>query len=151
MADNNNQYNLGYSFFQDKNNEVLSQDQLKHMHPLFRRGYRTAQDDYMKKTSRNFPTVLSDIPTRPEVFVPDWNDILAATRRPRFNKLHNTPALAPVLNEMIKAVENKKHLIKRYSDVVRLVNEAFDIVLQYGYDSGILDEHDLSKYNYAPK
>lgn len=151
MADNNNQYQIGYDFFQDKRNETLSNEQLKQMHPLFRRGYRTAQEDYMKKTNRNFPTVLSDIPKRPEVFVPDWNDILAATRRPRFSKLHNTPALQPVLNEIIRSVENKKHLVKRYSDVVRLVNEAFDVVLQYGYDCGILDENDLSKYNYVPK
>lgn len=146
-----NQYNLGYAFFQDKNNEVLSNEQLKQMHPVFRRGYRTAQEDYMKKTNRNFPTVLADIPKRSEVFVPDWNDILAATRRPRFAKLHEVPELAPVLNEIIKSVENRKHLIKRYADVVRLVNEQFDLVLQYGYDCGVLDEHDLSKYNYSPK
>lgn len=147
----NDQYTLGYTFFQDKRNEPLTPEALKQMHPFFRRGYRTAQEDQMKKNNQNFPFVLSDIPTRGEVFVPDWNDILAATRRPRFNKLHNIPALAPVLNELIKAVEKNKDKVRRYSDVVRMVDEGFDIILQYGYDSGILDEHDLSKYNYVPK
>jgi len=145
----NDQYALGYACFQS--NEVLSNEQLKQMHPLFRRGYRTAQEDHLKKTNQSFPFVLSNIPTRAEVFVPDWNDILAATRRPRFAKLHNIPALTPVLNEIIRAVENNKHKITRYSDVVAMVNKGLDIVLQYGYESGILDEHDLSKYNYVPK
>lgn len=146
----NDQYNLGYKMFQDSS-ELLSAEQLKTMHPLFRRGYRTAQSDFLKKNNTTFPTVISDIPRRPEVFVPDWNDILAATRRPRFMKLHNIPALAPVLNELIKAVDNNKHKIKRYSDVLRMVDEGFDIILQYGYDSGILDENDLAKYNYVHK
>lgn len=150
MADNN-QYNLGYDFFQDKNNEVLSNDQLKQMHPLFRRGYRTAQEDYMKKHNRNFPTVLADIPKKSDVFVPTWNDIMAATRRPRFAKLHNTPELKPMLNEIVNSVEKRTHRIKRYSDIIRLVNEALDTILQHGYDIGILDEHDLSKYDYVPK
>ena len=146
----NDQYNLGYKMFQDSS-ELLSAEQLKTMHPLFRRGYRTAQSDLLKKNNTTFPTVISDIPRRPEVFVPDWNDILAATRRPRFNKLHTIPALAPVLNELIKAVEKNKHKVKRYSDVLRMVDEGFDIILQYGYDCGILDENDLAKYNYVHK
>lgn len=145
------QYKLGYDFFQNKENEILSNEQLKHMHPIFRRGYRTAQSDHLKKTNVIFPTVISDIPRRPEVFVPDWNDILAATRRPRYNKLHTIPALAPVLNLLIKSVEDNKHKVKRYSDVMRMVDEGFDIILQYGYDSGILDDNDLAKYNYVHK
>lgn len=147
----NDQYTLGYTFFQDRRNERLSPEALKQMHPFFRRGYRTAQEDQMKKTNTNFPFVLSNIPVRSNLFVPDWNDILAATRRPRFAKLHNIPALNPVLNELIKSVENNKHKIRRYADVVRMVDEGFDIILQYGYDCGILDEHDLSKYDYVPK
>lgn len=150
MAENT-QFNLGREYFQDKNNAVLTPEQLKMCHPLFRQGYRSAQEDYMKKNNQNFPTVLFDIPKRSEVFVPDWNDILAATRRPRFNKLHTVPELAPVLNELIKSVENNKHKIKRYKDVVRLVDEKFDLILQYGYDCGILDEKDLVQYNYTPK
>ena len=148
---NTEQYKQGYDFFQNKENEVLSNEQLKQMHPLFRSGYRSAQEEYLKKTNRNFPLVLSDIPKRADVFVPSWNDILAATRRPRFNKLHNTPQLAVMLNEIIKSVERNKHKIKRYADVVRMVDEKFDIILQNGYDCGILDEYDLSKYNYKPK
>jgi hypothetical protein len=145
-----NHYNLGYEFFQEKKNEVLSNEQLKQMHPLFRRGYRTAQEDFMKRNNRSFPITLANIPTRGETFVPSWNDILAATRRPRFQKLH-APHMAPVLNMLIKSVEDNSSDIKRYADVVRKVDEGFDIILQYGYDCGILDSNDLSKYNYIAK
>ncbi|SOK58365.1 hypothetical protein [Yersinia phage fHe-Yen9-04] len=146
---NNDQYKLGYSYFQEST-ELLSPEQLKQMHPLYRRGYRTAQEDLMKKTHKNFPTVLSDIPRIPVAFVPEYSDILAATRRPRMNKLH-LPQMEPVLNLLITSVEKKKDQIKRYADVVRLVDEGFDVILQYGYNCGILTEYDLSQYNYEPK
>ena len=51
----NDQYTLGYTFFQDKRNEPLTPEALKQMHPFFRRGYRTAQEDQMKKSNQNFP------------------------------------------------------------------------------------------------
>ncbi|AQW88624.1 hypothetical protein pEaSNUABM50_00097 [Erwinia phage pEa_SNUABM_50] len=146
---NNDQYKTGYDFFQ-KSTELLSPEQLKQMHPLFRRGYRTAQEDLMKKSNKTFPTVLSDIPRRPVTFVPDVKDILAATRRPRMNKLH-LPQMEPILNLLVSSVEREKDKITRYADVVRLVDEKFNIILQYGYDSGVLNEHDLKQYNYDPK
>ncbi len=147
---NDNHYNQGYEYFQNKNNTPLTPELLKQSHPLFRRGYRTAQEDYVRKNHKSIPMVLADIPKIGESFDPSWNDILAATRRPRMSKLH-AAHMAPMLNMLIKSVENNKHKIKRYSDVVRMVDEGFDIILQYGYDSGILNEVDLGKYNYSPK
>lgn len=143
------QYRLGYDHFYDAVAPMTS-EQLKQAHPLFRRGYRTAQQDYNKRNNKSFPTTLYDIPRRPEVFVPDWNDILAATRKPRYARLH-LPHMAPVLNLIVRSVEKKKHLVTRYSDVVQMVSEAFEIVLQYGYDEGVLDARDLKQYNYDPK
>lgn len=146
---NNDQYNLGYKYFQE-NSELLSNESLKQMHPLFRRGYRTAQEDLMKKHNKVFPMVLSDIPQLTTKFVPDTYSILAATRRPRMMKLHN-PKMEPVLNLLVKTVEDKQDSIRRYGDVVRMVDEGFDIILQYGYDCGVLNVTDLKQYNYEPK
>lgn len=145
----NEQYQTGYAFFTENPN--LTSEQLKQVSPLFREGYRTAQSDNLKRSNKSFPLVLSTIPRCENKFNPTWNDILAATRRPRFAKLHNIPELNVVLNGIIKAVELKSDQIHRYKDVVRLVDEAFDLILQYGYDCGVLNEHDLKKYNYEPK
>lgn len=143
------QYRLGYDHFYDSV-APLTSDQLKQAHPLFRRGYRTAQQDYNKRNNKAFPTTLYDIPRRPEVFVPDWNDIMAATRKPRYARLH-LPHMQPVLALIVRSVENNKHKVTRYSDVVQMVSDAFEIVLQYGYDEGVLDARDLKQYNYDPK
>lgn len=143
------QYKQGYEYFA-KSGEVLSSEQLKQMSPLFRRGYRTAQSDSLKKTNKNFPLTLFDIPRRPQVFVATWSDIMAATKRQRFNKLH-AQHMQPLLNLLIKSVEKESNQITRYKDVLRLVDEKFNTILQYGYDIGILNEFDLKQYNYVPK
>lgn len=143
------QYNEGYSaFFATEGKMAL--DDLKAQSSFFRKGFRKAQEDSLKSSGVKIPTVLYDIPKRPSNFVPTWNDILAATRRERFKKLHQDH-MSPVLNMIIKAVEQNSSDVKRYSDVVRKVDEAFDIVLQYGFDEGVLTEHDLKQYNYSPK
>lgn len=144
-----NQYELGYNYFFSQDVPMTS-EALKSSHPLFRNGYRKAMEDYNRKTNRNFPTVLFDIPRRPSVFVPEWSDILAATRRPRYAKLHQAH-MSPLLNMIVKSVDLNKHRIKRYKDVLAMVDEAFEFVLQYGYDNGILDTKDLKQYNYTPK
>lgn len=143
------QYNEGYNAFFATEGK-LSLDDLKAQSSFFRKGFRKAQEDSLKNTESAIPTVLYDIPKQPTVFVPQWTDILAATRRPRFAKLHQDH-MSPWLNLIIKMVENNSHKVKRYSDVVRFVDEAFDKVLQYGYDEGILNETDLKQYNYIPK
>lgn len=142
------QYNEGYQYF--KQNGMLSTDLLKQRSPLFRRGYHTAQEEADKKTKGTFPTTLYDIPRRPDSFTPTWNDILAATRRPRMRKLH-MDHMAPLLNLLIREVEKNCDDVQRYSDVVKKVDIAFDIILQYGYDEGILDKRDLKQYDYVPK
>lgn len=144
-----NQYDLGYNHFFEQKTPMTS-EALKASHPIFRNGYRKAMEDYNKRTNKTFPTVLFDIPRRPEVFVPEWSDILAATRRPRYAKLHY-PHMAPMLNMIVKSVDMNKHRVKRYKDVLMLIDEAFNFVLQYGYDTGVLDMKDLKQYNYTPK
>lgn len=149
MSTADQQYRLGYDHFYSQNTP-MTQEQLKQVHPRFRHGYRDAQEEYNKRNNKSFPLSLYDIPRRPEVFVPDWNDIMAATRKPRYAKLHK-PEMQPVLAMIIRSVENNKHKVKRYSDVIQMVSEAFDIVLQYGYDEGVLNLRDLKQYNYTPK
>ncbi len=143
----NEQYKDGYDAF--KNKLVLSPEQLKMQHPIFRQGYRAAQADAMKKNNVTFPTTLFDIPKRPEVFKADWTDIMAATKRPRFAKLH-TDEGKWLLMGIMKAVEKRAHTIVRYRDVVTMVDEAFDIILQYGYDEGVLTVEDCQQYDYTP-
>lgn len=142
------QYNEGYQYF--KQNGMLSTELLKQRSPLFRRGYHTAQEESAKKTTGTFPTTLYDIPRRPENFKPTWNDILAATRRPRMNKLH-LEHMEPLLFLLIREVEKNCADVTRYADVVSKVDTAFNIMLQYAYDEGILDKRDLQQYNYVPK
>lgn len=143
------QYNDGYNAFFATDGK-MALDDLKAQSSFFRKGFRKAQEDSLKSSSVQIPTVLYDIPKRPANFVPTWNDILAATRRERYKKLHQEH-MSPVLNILIKAVEDNSADIKRYSDVVRKVDEAFDIILQYGFEEGILNEYDLKQYNYTPK
>lgn len=143
----NAQYKEGSAAF--KNKVVFNNEQLKSQHPLFRQGYRAAQAEAMKKNNVTFPTTLYDIPKRPSVFKAEWTDIMAATKRPRFAKLH-TDEGRWLLMEIMKAVENQSHKIVRYKDVVAMVDKAFDLVLQYGYDEGVLTVSDCEKYQYTP-
>ena len=148
MSNESEQRKLGYDYF--FSNAPLTVAELKEKSPFFRLGYRAAQADSAKSTGNvAFPTTLYDVPRRPERFVPDWNDILAATRNERMRKLH-ADHMRPILYGLIKHVEFQKDDIYRYSDVVRLVEEAFDKILQLGYDEGILNSTDLKQYNYVP-
>lgn len=144
----NVQYKEGYDAYVNK--QYLTDEELKQKSSLYRNGYRTAMSDMMKKNNTVFPTTLYDIPRRPEVFVASWTDIMASTRRPRFAKLH-VPHMQPVLMKMMKQVESKSSEITRYADVLRLMDEAFDDVLQYGYNEGVLTADDCRQYNYEPK
>lgn len=143
----NEQYKDGYDSFKAK--VVLSAEQLKMQHPLYRQGYRAAQAEAMKKNNVTFPTTLYDIPKRPDVFKAEWTDIMAATKRPRFAKLH-TDEGRWLLMGIMKAVEKQAHTIVRYKDVVSMVDKAFDIILQYGYDEGIFTTADCEQYQYTP-
>ena len=144
----NEQYKLGKEAF--KTNQQMSAEQLKMQHTLFRQGYREAAAEAMKKNNVTFPTTLYDIPKRAEVFKAAWTDILAATKRPRFAKLH-TDEGRWLLFGIVKAVEAQSDQITRYKDVVKLVDQAFDLVLQYGYDEGVLTITDCEQYNYTPQ
>lgn len=148
MSSEQQQRKQGYDYF--FSNPSLTPEQLKQQSTFFRLGYRAAMADSAKKSQSPFPTTLYDVPRRNERFVPDWNDILAATRKPRMRKLH-ADHMAPVLHLLIKHVELQKDQVYRYSDVVRLVEEGFDKLLQIGYDEGILNAYDLKQYNYVPK
>lgn len=143
----NDQYKDGLEAFKAK--VVLTNEQLKMQHPLFRQGYRSAQEAAMKKNNPTFPTALFDIPKRPEVFKAEWTDIMAATKRPRFAKLH-TDEGRWMLMEIMKAVEKQADKIVRYKDVVNMVDKAFNIILQYGYDEGVLTVSDCEQYDFVP-
>ncbi|MFS8319760.1 hypothetical protein ACMG5I_02420 [Escherichia coli] len=143
----NAQYKDGYDAYKAK--VVLSAEQLKMQHPLYRQGYRAAQAEAMKKSNVTFPTTLYDIPKRPHIFKAEWTDIMAATKRPRFAKLH-TDQGRWLLIGIMKAVENQSHKISRYKDVIAMVDKAFDLVLQYGYDEGVLTVADCEQYQYTP-
>lgn len=144
------QYNDGYDAF--INGEVLDGTVLKSKHPLFRRGYRAAQQEASHKLTSGFPSVLFNIPKKEKTtkYNPTWDDIVSASRRPRFSRLHKKE-LEPILLMMMRAVDQKKDKIKSYSDVTRMMDRAFDIVLQYGYDQKILNDVDLKQYQYIPK
>lgn len=141
------QYNAGQLAYDNK--VVFTPDQLKTQHPLFRQGYRSRQAEAMKRNNVTFPTQLYDIPKLPSGFNTEWQDIMAATKRPRFNRLHS-PEGRWVLNAIMKSVESRSNEIERYKDVLRLVDEAFDRVLQYGFDEGVLTVEDCQQYNYTP-
>lgn len=143
----NDHYNDGYNAFQNK--VVFTPEHLKIQHPIFRQGYKSAQAAAMKKNNVIFPTTLYDIPKRPEVFKAEWTDIMAATKRPRFAKLHTNEGKW-LLMGIIKAVEKRSSTIVRYRDVITMVDEAFDIILQYGYDEGVLTVGDCQQYDYTP-
>lgn len=144
----NQQHNEGYQYF--KQNGTMDMDLLKQRSPLFRNGYRTAQEEAARKTVGPFPTTLYDIPRRPENFNPTWNDILAATRRPRMRKLHEEH-MSPLLHLLISSVEKNCDGVNSYAEVLKKVDIAFDTMLQYGYDEGILDNRDLKQYDYVAK
>lgn len=134
------------------NGVIMDGSVLKSQHPLYRRGYRSAQQEASAKLTSGFPTTLSDIPsTEPKKkYNASWDDIVSATKRPRFHRLHSK-RLEPILLMMMRAVDAKQEQINSYADVTRMMDKAFDIVLQYGYDEGILTEFDLKQYYYVPK
>lgn len=144
------QYKDGYNAFMS--GQIMDGAVLKSQHPLFRRGFRTAQQEASAKMTAGFPTTLSDIPaSSPRTkYNASWDDIVSATKRPRFHRLHSK-RMEPILLMMMRAVDAKQEQIYSYSDVTRMMDKAFDIVLQYGYDEGILAEFDLKQYYYVPK
>lgn len=148
MSNSNQQFNEGYQYF--KQNGTMDMELLKQRSPLFRNGYRNAQEEAARKSTGVFPTTLYDIPRRPENYTPTWNDIMAATRRPRMKKLQQEH-MQPLLTFLVRHVEMNCSDCTRYADVLKKVDTAFDIMLQYGYDEGILDERDLKQYDYVPK
>ena len=101
------QYKLGYDEFKVKPNHGM--EYIKQQHPLWRSGYRKAQQDHAKQNSLVLPTKLYDVEKRTHVFCPTWNDIMAATRRPRYRKLQSTE-LQPLLFMMVKEIEKKKEI-----------------------------------------
>ena len=96
------------------------------------------------------PTVLFDVPKRPEIFKPTWVDIMSAMKRPRYHRLHSNEGRWLMFG-IAKHIETRTSEIKRYKDVLTMVDEAFDYVLQYGYDEGVLTAQDCEQYNYTPK
>lgn len=148
MSNSNQQFNEGYQYF--KQNGAMDMELLKQRSPLFRNGYRNAQEEAARKSTGVFPTTLYDIPRRPENYSPTWNDILAATRRPRMQKLHQEH-MQPLLHLLVREVEKNCADVTRYADVLKKVDTAFEILLQYGYDEGILDARDLKQYDYVAK
>lgn len=148
MSNSNKHFTEGYQYF--KQNGAMDIDQLKQRSPLFRNGYRNAQEEAARKSTGTFPTVLYDIPRKPENYTPTWNDIMAACRRPRMMKLQQTH-MQPLLFLLATSVEKNSSDCTRYSDVLKKVDAAFDIMLQYAYDEGILDSNDLKQYDYIPK
>lgn len=145
---NVDQYKLGYEEFKTKPNHGM--EYIKQQHPLWRSGYRKAQQDFSKQNNLVLPNKLYDVEKRDHVFCPTWNDIMAATRRPRYKKLHSD-VMRPVLFALIKAVENNKDKLTSFAQVRGEVDKAFDLLLQAGYESGILNEKDLAQYDYEPK
>ena len=147
---NTDQYQKGYTYFYE-HESTLTNDQLKQLPQLFRRGYRTAQEEYNRKNNSNtIPTTLYNVPKKPSTFTVTWNDIMAATRRPRYDKLHREH-MKPLLLMLVSAIDKNSDKIYQYSDVVQMVDDAFDIILQFSYDNGILTTTDLEQYNYSPK
>lgn len=142
------QYDLGYAEF--KVNKEHTPEYTKQMPPLWRAGYRKAQQDHAKMNQVSLPMELWDVQRKTTVYKPTWNDIMAATRRPRFNKLHQDH-MQPLLNMLINAVEKNQDSITSFGQVRVEVDKAFDIILQYGYDTGVLTTKDLKKYDYEPK
>ncbi len=145
---NVDQYKLGYEEFKTKPNHGM--EYIKQQHPLWRSGYRKAQQDFSKQNNLVLPNKLYDVQIRQHVYSPTWNDIMAATRRPRYKKLHSD-VMKPVLYALIKAVEDQKESLTSYALVLREVDKAFDIILQVGFESGILNQKDLAQYDYEAK
>lgn len=142
------QYELGKVSF--NNGIVYTQEELKQCNPLFRTGYKAAQQAAMLRNNNISPTVLFDVPKRPEIFKPTWVDIMSAMKRPRYHRLHSTEGRWLMFG-IAKHIETRTSEIKRYKDVLNMVDEAFDYVLQYGYDEGVLTAQDCEQYNYTPK
>lgn len=142
------QYALGYTAYKADSN--MSPEMLKSQHTLFRSGYRKAQQDASKRDQVLLPHELWQVTKRTHVYVPTWNDILAATRRPRYRKLHHS-YMKPMLFAVIRTVEEKAHELNSFSMVRAEVDKVFESILQYSFEQGILTESDLKKFDYEPK
>lgn len=142
------QYKLGYEEY--KNTPTHTNEYIKQQHPLWRAGYRKSQQDHAKLNQLTIPNKLYEVQRTNHVYCPTWNDIMAATRKPRYSKLHKDE-LQPLLFLLISEVEKKKDQLTSYSKVREAVDVGFNIILQYGYDQGILNRKDLEKLDYVPK
>lgn len=142
------QYNLGYAEF--KSQGELSNEAIKAQHPVWRAGYRAALLDHQKKQNIHIPLELYEVQAKTHVYTPTWDDIMAASKRYRYRKLHKDH-MYPLLSMMVREVEKHKDEIHSYSQVREMFDKAFEIVLQYGYDLGILNKRDLKQYDFIPK
>lgn len=143
-------YDAGYSAYIECGE--MTQEFIKSQPYLWRAGYqRAVLDNLNAKNTSSISLTLYEVKdkTKPP-YVPTYSDILGATRRPRFEILHRRE-LNPLLNMLVNSVEKKIDRLHSYREVLNAVDDAFDIILQYGYDNGILDKKDLEKYMYNPK
>lgn len=141
-------YKQGYDSFNPE--AELQPEYVKQQAYQFRVGYLRAKTDYENaKNTSTIPLTLYPVNRDTKVFNVTYDDIMTVTKRPRTRKLHKKQ-LYPVLSLLVSTIEKNMDEYTTYSDMVQMVNKGFDIILQFGYDEGVLTETDLLQYDFVP-
>lgn len=142
------QYNQGYQAFSDG----MSEDQVKHQHPMFRAGWRDAQHNVK---ARNISTdSLKCVKVDKNEKVPytlKWNDLNSALHYKPWAVLQTKDELQVLGTAMRNIIWKKKDEITSFSQVMHMIKTMWFGILETGYNEGILNEYDLKQYDYIPK
>lgn len=142
-------YTSGYNAFYT--DESLSDEFLKMQPYQFRVGYQRAKQDYESNTDNlSLPLVIQQVNRQKPSANISYNDIIQVTKRPYTIALHH-PQLRPVLSLLVRSIEDNIDQVPTYMELIRVVERGFNIILQYGYDEGVLDLDDLKQYGYKPR
>ena len=129
--------------------DPISEEQIKSNPPQWRAGYRAAAKAHEARSKVAMKIEKVD---RVDftVCTVTWSLITSILFNQRFNHLTNDSRLEPITHLIKKSVWENRDNINTYKKLSDAVHTQFDIILQCGYDEGILTTSDCVYHGYAP-
>lgn len=129
----NKEYDLGSQAFMADKDKLITIEYVRQQHALWRAGYNAAAAAHSKSENDGLPTEIFKVKVAERKFEVSYSDITAVTRHPRYRLLHSN-AMRPVLRAVIKAIEDRVHLIHSHKDLTEMMRRAFEVLLADGFD-----------------
>ena len=141
-------FKMGYSAYVDGSiNEV----QVRQQHPTFRVGWNSARKIAESKNELVSEVKVQKVSHEGETaYELQYKDLQTVMSFHPWNRL-NKRELEPLKTAVVRSVEARKGEITRFGQVIDMVRQYWELILQHGFDEGILTRKDLRQYDFEPK